>query len=124
MEVGVGSDEAELLLAGGVQVEDVLRRGAAQVQGLPVHIDISRLGHHVEDPEGARAGRPGVAQDRLVVAVKVAQVRRVGHSAELDDRLVPGLLNLVAVACSESNWLDHLNTICIVAMGFPVHHAP
>lgn len=60
------------------QVDNVVRGGGGDVQALPVDIDVRSRGQQTDGPDGGGAGRPRVAEDGLVVAVKETQVRGFG----------------------------------------------
>lgn len=81
------------------QVDNVVRGSGGDVQALPVDIDVGSRGQQTDGPDGRGSGRPRVAEDGLVIAVKETQVRGFGKLGELDGRLVKGSLDLIAVAC-------------------------
>lgn len=81
------------------------RSDGGVVQALPVDVDGSGLGEHVEDPEGRSASGPDIAKDGLRFAIKDSYVGRVGKRRELLRRLAEGLIDGSAATCDEGNWL-------------------
>lgn len=87
-----------LLVASLLQLDKLLRSNGGKVKPLLVDVDGGRLGEHLEGPEVADVGGPGIAEDGLVVAVENAHVRGVWELCKLGCRLVEGGFNLVTVA--------------------------
>jgi hypothetical protein len=69
VEVGACVVEELILVTSGVEVDKGVGSGSGQVESLAVDLDGRRLGKHLEDVEAGGTGRPGIAEDRLVVAV-------------------------------------------------------
>jgi len=66
---------------GGVKIRERLDSSGGSVQRLNANIDWRRWRRELHDPERWWAGTPGIAEDRLVVAVEVSELRgsRVGR---------------------------------------------
>lgn len=98
VEPRIEEHKAGLLLVGSPELDEVIGRGGRKVQSLLVDVHGRGGRKHVEGPDGSGAGGPRITQDRLVVAVEHAHVRRAREDGELGGRFVEGLLNVAAVA--------------------------
>lgn len=101
VEEALGVNTLQVLLyTGFVPRGKSLSGGSGQVDALLVNLVDGGLGEHVNDIEGGGTGRPGVAENGLVVTVEVANVGSVIEERELGSRFVECLLNLAAVTCN------------------------
>lgn len=64
-----------LLVASLLQLHNLVRSDGGKVKPLLVDVDGGGLGEHVEGPDVANVGGPGIAKDGLVVTVEDAHVR-------------------------------------------------
>lgn len=64
-----------LLVASLLQLHNLVRSDGGKVKSLLVDVDGGGLWEHVEGPDVANVGGPGIAKDGLVVAVEDAHVR-------------------------------------------------
>jgi hypothetical protein len=99
VEVGAGMAEELILVTSGVEVDKGVGSGSGQVESLAVDLDGRRLGKHLENVEAGGTGRPGIAENGLVVAVQVGHMRGVIEERKLGSGLVEGLLDIVTSAC-------------------------
>lgn len=91
--------EELILVTSGVKVDKSVGSGSGQVESLAVDLDGRRLGKHLKDVEAGGTGRPGIAENGLVVAVQVGHMRGVIEERKLGSGLVEGLLDGVTSAC-------------------------
>lgn len=104
-----------------MEIGEGLHAGSCSVQWEQTDVDWGRLSSDFHDPEMRRAGSPGIAEDGLIVAVEICQVRGSRIGSEENRALVEGSLDAIAkakaglVASSDKNpplfwcrayWLD------------------
>jgi hypothetical protein len=94
-----------LLLVGVAQSNNVIRGNGGGVEPLLIDVYGGRLREHLKHPEVGGSGAPGVAEDRLVIAVDVAHVRAAGEDGELASGLVEGGVDPVATAFAKMGGL-------------------
>jgi hypothetical protein len=93
VEPGAGMTVELVLATRGLEVDQSVGGGGGQVESLAVDLDSRGLGKHLENIEARRAGRPGVAENRLVVAVQVSHMGGLVEERKLGSGLVEGLLD-------------------------------
>jgi hypothetical protein len=93
VEPGAGMTVELVLATRGLEGDQGVGGGGGQVESLAVDLDSCRLRKHLENVEAGRASGPGVAENRLVVAVQVSHMRGVVEKRKLGSGLVEGLLN-------------------------------
>lgn len=98
VEVSVLLLELALVLAGLVELNVIVWVRGGQVHALHPNIDRRGLGEELQQPDSAGAGGPGIAKDRLVIAVYVANMRRIWEGSDLGGGLVEGGLDTATVA--------------------------
>lgn len=81
-----------------MKIGEGLHIGGGSVEGNKADVHWSRLGRNLHDPQMRRTSPPGVAQDRLIVAVEVCQMRGSWIDSEQERALVESLLNFSATA--------------------------
>lgn len=102
VEPRIQQHEASLVLGlGRVELDEVLRRSCGHVESLLVNLHGSRRRKHIDGPDASRAGGPGIAQNRLVIAVDNAHEGRTGDDGKLGCRFVEGLFDCTTVAWGE-----------------------
>lgn len=90
-------DRQVLPCLGRVKVGEGLDLSGSGIQPSAAHNYWRWLGRHLEEPEAWWTGTPGVAEDWLVVAVKVSHVRSGWVDTPKQCGLVKSLLNLAAL---------------------------
>ncbi|KAI6751761.1 hypothetical protein HG531_006457 [Fusarium graminearum] len=93
VEPGAGMTVELFLATRGLEGDQSVGGGGGQVESLAVDLDSCGLGKHLENVEAGRAGRPGIAKNRLVVAVQVSHVGSLVEERKLGSGLVEGLLD-------------------------------
>lgn len=88
-----------LLVTGDVGINNFLSGDGGEIQALDENISLSRGGEDIKSPENTGGSRPAVAENRLIVAVDVSEMRRLGELSELEGCITVCGFDLVAVAC-------------------------
>lgn len=98
VEPRVEKNETSLLLGLSSELDKVFGGGGGKVESLLVDVNCSGSRKHVDGPDASSTGGPGIAQNRLVIAVEHAHIRRPRQDGKLGSGFVKSLLNLAAVA--------------------------